>query len=129
MSDESPARRGRLFLLVTLLFGAGTLHFVTPKFFDAIVPPTLPGSARTYTYLSGVAELTVATALAVPRTRRLGGLLAALLFIAVFPANVQFTADSLRNPKAGLPVKLISVLRLPLQVPLVTTAWKIRRAA
>ena len=53
----------------------------------------------------------------------------ALLFIAVFPANVQFTADSLGNPKAPPAVKIISVLRLPLQIPLVTTALKIRRAA
>jgi uncharacterized membrane protein len=129
MSQATPARNRRLYLLTALLFGSGTLHFVRPKPFDSIVPPALPGDARTYTYVSGVAELTIAAALALPRTRRLGGLLAALLFIAVFPANVQMAADSLRNPKAPLPLKLISVLRLPLQAPLVSTALKIRRAA
>jgi uncharacterized membrane protein len=129
MSAESSARRGRLFVLTALLFGSGALHFVRPQFFDSIVPPVLPGQARTYTYVSGVAELVIAAALTVPRTRRLGGLLAAFLFVAIFPANVQFTADSLNNPKAGLPIKLVSVLRLPLQVPLVTTALQIRRAA
>jgi len=129
MSQATPARNRRLYLLTALLFGSGTLHFVRPKPFDSIVPPALPGDARTYTYVSGVAELTIAAALALPRTRRLGGLLAALLFIAVFPANVQMAADSLRNPKAPLLLKVVSVLRLPLQAPLVSTALKIRRAA
>lgn len=129
MNEQSPARPGRLYLLVALLFGVGTLHFVAPKPFDSIVPGALPGKARTYTYLSGVAEIAVGLALALPRTRRLGGLLAAALFIAVFPANVKFTADSLGNPKAPLPIKIISVLRLPMQIPMVTTALKISRTA
>jgi len=129
MNEQSPARPGRLYLLIALLFGVGTLHFVAPKPFDSIVPGALPGKARTYTYLSGVAEIVVGLALALPRTRRLGGLLAAALFIAVFPANVKFTADSLGNPKAPLPIKIISVLRLPMQIPMVTTALKISRAA
>ncbi|MBY8863004.1 hypothetical protein K7711_41490 [Nocardia sp. CA2R105] len=129
MNEQSPARPGRLYLLIALLFGVGTLHFVAPKPFDSIVPGALPGKARTYTYLSGVAEIAVGLALALPRTRRLGGLLAAALFIAVFPANVKFTADSLGNPKAPLPIKIISVLRLPMQIPMVTTALKISRTA
>jgi len=129
MDQETPTRHRRAYLMSAALFGMGTLHFAVPKPFDSIVPPALPGNARTYTYASGVAELTVAAALALPRTRRLGGLLAALLFIAVFPANVQMAADSLRNPKAPLPMKVISVLRLPLQVPMVRAALKIRRAA
>ncbi len=84
-SSQAPALR-----LAALLFGAGTLHFVRPRPFDAIVPRALPGSARTYTYASGVvAELATAAALAVPRTRRLGGTLATALFVAVFPATCR----------------------------------------
>lgn len=115
--------------MAAALFGMGTLHFVVPKPFDSIVPPALPGKARTYTYWSGVAEIGVATALAVPRTRRLGGLLAMVLFIAVYPANVQMAVDSVRNPKAPTAFKAISLLRLPLQVPMVRQAWKVRREA
>ena len=111
------------------LFGMGALHFVAPKPFDSIVPPALPGRARTYTYASGVAELGVAAALAAPRTRRIGGRLAALLFLAVFPANIQMAADSLRNEKAPKPLKWVSVLRLPLQVPMITQALRISRDA
>jgi uncharacterized membrane protein len=129
MSEQSPARPGRLYLLTALLFGAGTLHFVTPKPFDSIVPGALPGKARTYTYVSGVCEILVGLALAWPRTRRLGGLLAAGLFIAVFPANVKFATDSLNNPKSPLPVKIVAVARLPLQIPMITAALKVRRTA
>ncbi len=115
--------------MAAALFGMGVLHFVVPKPFDSVVPPKLPGRARTYTYASGVAEIGVASALAVPRTRRLGGRLAAALFIAVFPANIQFAVDSMSSSKAGWPIKLISVLRLPFQVPMITTALSISRRA
>ncbi|MFI5720134.1 hypothetical protein [Nocardia sp. NPDC051750] len=121
-SGRTPALR-----LAALLLGAGVLHFVTPKFFDSIVPAQLPGKARSYTYWSGVAEIGVGTTLLIPRTRRLGGRLAALLFIAVFPANIQHTADSVSNPKAPWALKLISVLRLPLQLPLITQALAVSR--
>lgn len=113
--------------LAALLFGAGVLHFVTPKFFDSIVPKALPGRARDYTYASGVAEIGVAGALALPGTRRFGGRLAALLFIAVFPANVQFTVDALTSEKASTVYKIGSILRLPLQIPLITRALKVAR--
>ncbi|MBF6174711.1 DoxX family protein [Nocardia blacklockiae] len=129
MTTETTARPRRAQLMAAALFGMGTLHFVVPRPFDSIVPPALPGKARTYTYWSGAAEIGVATALAVPRTRRLGGLLAMLLFIAVYPANIQMAVDSVRNPKAPFALKAISVLRLPLQFPMVRQALKVRREA
>jgi uncharacterized membrane protein len=94
---------------------------------DSIVPPALPGSARTWTYVSGVAELLVAAALFVPRFRRLGGLLAALLFIGVFPANMQMALDYQRAGKP-LPARLVAFGRLPLQVPLVLWALRVRKS-
>ncbi|MFI6312839.1 hypothetical protein ACIBEK_22270 [Nocardia fusca] len=123
-SGRTPALR-----LAALLLGTGVLHFVAPTPFDSIVPPQLPGKARSYTYWSGVAEIGVGTALLVPRTRRLGGRLAALLFLAVFPANIQFAADAVRNPKAPSILKAISVLRLPLQWPMITSALAVSRRA
>lgn len=56
--------------LAALLATTGVLHLAVPKPFDRIVPRSLPGSPRTWTYLSGVAELAVAAAVAHPRTRR-----------------------------------------------------------
>ena len=52
--------------LVPLLGGAGALHFLKPEPFDGIVPPQLPGTQRTYTYVSGAAELATAALLAQP---------------------------------------------------------------
>lgn len=123
-SSQAPALR-----LAALLFGAGTLHFVRPRPFDAIVPRALPGSARTYTYASGVAELATAAALAAPRTRRLGGTLATALFVAVFPANVQMTIDWFRSNRTSTPAKVLAAARLPLQIPLVADALRARRNA
>ncbi|QTJ69049.1 hypothetical protein HYG77_28220 [Rhodococcus sp. ZPP] len=123
-TGRTPALR-----LAALLLGMGVLHFVTPKFFDAIVPERLPGDPRTYTYASGVAELTVGAALVVPRTRRLGGGLAALLFLAVYPANISMAVDWLKSTEMSRLQKTGVLLRLPLQIPLVTEALKVRRQA
>ena len=124
-----PASQAAALRLAALLAGTGTLHFVAPKPFDAIVPRALPGRARHYTYASGASELAVATALAVPRARRVGGLAAAALFVAVFPANVQMAADWLRRSDLPVAAKVGAVARLPLQVPLVTQALAASRRA
>lgn len=107
--------------LAVFLASAGVTHFLAPKQYDAIVPESLPGTPRGYTYCSGLAELGVAAAVANPRTRRLGGLAAAALFVAVFPANVKMALDWRRR---SLPYKAIAFARLPLQIPLVL--WALR---
>lgn len=110
------------YLLAGLLGGAGVLHFVRPEFFDSLVPPFL-GSARAWTYGSGGAELAVAAAIALPRTRRLGGLAAAALFVAVFPGNVYMAFEPGDVPRWA------AIVRLPLQVPLVLWGLQVARAA
>lgn len=120
---ENPTRA---FRMAAMLAGIGTLHFVAPKPFDGIVPAELPGSARFYTYASGVAELGVAAALAVPRTRRAGALAAIALYLAVFPGNVNMVRLWWDKP---LPMRLIAIARLPLQVPMITQALKIYRTS
>ncbi len=104
----------------------GALHFAVPKPFDGLIPRSLPGSRRAWTYGSGVAELAVAAAVAVPRTRRLGGLAAALLFLGVFPGNVKMAVDARTAP---LPQRAIAWGRLPLQWPLIAWALKVRDSA
>ena len=86
--------------LAVLLAGAGASHFAIPKIYDAMIPPQLPGSPRTWTYGAGAAELGVATALALPATRRLGGLAAAGLFVGVLPGNIQMAVDAHRGGAA-----------------------------
>jgi len=58
-----------------------------------------------------------------PRTRAAGGLAAAALFAAVFPANVQMAGDWRRASPAH---RAVAYGRLPLQVPLVW--WGLRVA-
>jgi uncharacterized membrane protein len=82
------------YLLAALLAGAGLTHFLKPGFYDPIVPHALPGPARAWTYGSGVVELAVAAAVAAPRTRSRGALVAAVLFVAVYPANIQMAVDA-----------------------------------
>ncbi|MDK1471957.1 hypothetical protein QNO07_00700 [Streptomyces sp. 549] len=113
-------------LLVGLLATAGVAHFAVPRPFDAIVPSSLPGSARTWTRVSGVAELLLAAAVAVPRTRRVGALATAAFFVAVLPANVKMARDWRNRP---LPVRAAMYGRVPLQVPLVLWARSVARDA
>lgn len=122
-SRRAGAPRTSVFM-TTLLGAAGVLHAVRPEPFDSIVPRVLPGSPRTYTYASGVAEIATAALIAVPSTRRLGGLAAAALFLAVFPANVQMAIDWRdASPKK----QAIAFGRLPLQAVLVAQALLIAR--
>ena len=102
----------------------GVLHFAKPEHYDAIVPRALPGSARFYTYASGVAELGIAGLLTAPKTRRAGALAAIALYTAVFPANVQMAWDW-RHESAFK--RVVAFGRLPLQIPLIHSAWKIYR--
>jgi uncharacterized membrane protein len=112
--------------LSALLGLAGVTHFTRPKYYDAIVPRSLPGTPRQWTYVSGAAELALATAVAAPRTRKLGSVLAAAFFVAVFPANVKMALDfRSKSPKA----RALAYGRLPLQIPLVAWAWKVAKAA
>lgn len=120
MSDAS---RSALFL-AAFMGTAATSHFVAPKLYDQIVPDALPGSARMWTRLSGVAELACAAAVAYPRTRKAGALVTAGLFVAVFPANVKMARDWRHR---RLPMKAAAYGRLPLQLPLVAWALKVAR--
>jgi uncharacterized membrane protein len=110
--------------LAAVLASTGVLHFARPEPFDTIVPRGLPGSPRTWTYLSGAAELAVAAAVAHPRTRALGGLAAAGLFAAVFPANVKMAVDWRHASPAR---RAVAYGRLPLQVPLILWGLRVAR--
>ena len=125
-----PARPDRTAAALAAVLGAsGLLHLAVPATYDAVVPRSLPGRPRTWTLASGLAELVVAAALAAPGTRRTGGALAAALFVAVFPANVSMALRALRSDRASTRRRVVTVARLPLQVPLVTAALGVRRAS
>ena len=110
--------------MAALLLGMGTLHFVAPKPFDSIIPAELPGCAGFYPSASGVGELARGALLAAPRTRRLGALAAVALFIAVFPGNVNMVRLWWDKP---WPMRIVAIARLPLQIPMITTALRVYR--
>src|SRR5947209_315717 len=116
----SPPSR-RVAVLVSILGGSGIVHLVAPQVYDKIVPPWV-GDARSVILGSGVAELGCAALLATPRTRRLGARLSAALFVGVFPANL-YAVGAMPNRllKAG------AIARLPLQLPMITTALRVAR--
>ncbi|GAA1970942.1 membrane protein [Isoptericola halotolerans] len=114
--------------LAATLTATGILHLWRPRPFEALIPPAL-GSPRAWVYGSGVAELACAAAVAVPATRRVGGLATAALFVGVFPGNVKMALDSRPGVRSWARRPLVAWGRLPLQVPLVAWAWRVARDA
>lgn len=107
--------------------GIGVLHFVRPGPFEKIVPRPLPYK-KELVLASGAAEIVLGAMLLHPGTRRLGGVGAVGLLAAVFPANVQMTLDALRSRKAPTYFTIGTILRLPLQAPMIRIALKAARS-
>jgi len=115
--------------LCAVVGGSGVLHFVVPGPYRRIVPAPLRSRAAMIVAGSGACEIACAGLLAVPRTRRLGALATAALFVAVFPANVQMALDTVvADPSSATLLKVGAWLRLPLQIPLVLWALRFRHA-
>lgn len=97
-----------------VFIGAGLLHFLKPKPYEAIVPDYLPAH-RELVYLSGVAEAAGGAALLSknPTVRKYGAYWLIATLVAVFPANLHMALNPDRYkqiPKAAL------WARLPLQL-------------
>lgn len=97
---------------------------MSPGFFDDLVPRWVPGEPRLWTNVSGVAELTAGALVANRSTERLGGWAALAVLIAVYPANID---DTLTHPPTDAR-GVASLVRLPLQIPLVLWAHHHARA-
>lgn len=115
--------------LAAFMGSAGVGHFVSPQFFEPLVPQWMPGSARTTVYVSGVVELVAAALLTVPKTRRFGGWFTAATLVGVFPANVQAAVDGgMADMAPPFDSAAVAWARLPLQIPMVAAAmWVARR--
>lgn len=121
MPAETASRRSR-YGLAALMLGAGTMHFVSPRFFDDLIPEAMPGTERAWVYGSGVAELVAGALTANRRTARLGAWTTFAVLLGVFPGNIY---DSVQHPPTdGRGVA--SLVRLPLQLPLLW--WAFRQA-
>ena len=105
-------------LLAIFMIGAGTMHFMNPKFYLTIMPPYLPFHLG-LVYLSGFFEVLLGVLLLVPRFTRLAAWGIFALLIAVFPANIYIYQhqDLLPAPP------MVHFLRLPLQVVFLLWAY------
>ena len=84
---------------------AGTMHFVIPRQYEAIVPPSLAKWKRELVAASGIAELAGGLAVLPDRTRRGARWWLLATLAAVYPANIHMAVNSKefeRIPPAAL---------------------------
>jgi uncharacterized membrane protein len=116
--------------LVAVFAVSGVVHLVKPEVYEPLMPSWVPRH-REVILGSGVAELACAAGLAVPATRRTAGWASALLLLAVFPGNVHMAADAQRIRSTSTRArrfKAVTLLRLPVQWPLIRAALKVARS-
>lgn len=115
---------------VAALFSfTGTMHFLRPRFFEAIVPPAIEARKQEAVAVSGYAELAGAAMVLHPASRRLGRWWLLALLVAVFPANIHMAVnpeqirglDMRRFPRWAL------WARLPLQPLAMIWVWHATR--
>jgi uncharacterized membrane protein len=117
-------RRRSRWLLGVAFVGAGINHFVMPRPYETIVPPSMRSRARHLVAASGVAEIVGGLGVLLPWTRRSAGIGLVALLAAVFPANVYMarTPEHFRKiPRWAL------YARLPLQPLMMLWAWRVAR--
>jgi uncharacterized membrane protein len=100
---------------------AGTMHFVAPKFYEAIVPPPLDRYKREVVQVSGVAELIGGLGVMPARTRRAARWWLLATLVAVYPANIYM---ALRPEKfKNMPAPALWA-RLPVQFLFAWFTWR-----
>ncbi len=85
------SRRSARLLGVTFVF-TGTLHFLRPKMYEAIMPPYVPAHAEMVA-VSGAAEIAGGVAALFPRWHPFARFWLIALLVAVFPANVHMAIN------------------------------------
>lgn len=111
-------------LLGAIFIGAGVNHFVMPRAYARIVPPSLRGSAGEVVALSGAAEIAGGVGVLLPWTRRPAGLGLIALLAAVFPANLYMA----RTPQEFHKIPRWALYaRLPLQPLMMWWSWRVTR--
>ena len=113
--------------LAAFFTSTGAMHFLRPRFFEAIVPPAIEAQKKEAVAISGVAEIAGAALLLPPASRRLGRWWLLALLVAVFPANVHMAV----NPEQirGLDLRKFPRwalwARLPLQPLAMIWVWRV----
>jgi uncharacterized membrane protein len=108
-------------VLASTISLVGILHFAIPDPFVKIVPSILPHPLL-LVYISGFFEIAGGIGLLVPRVSQAAAWGLILLFIAVFPANINMAVNQIDLP--GIPdSSALRWGRLPLQAVLIAWAW------
>jgi uncharacterized membrane protein len=98
--NSGPAESARSVMrwMMTLFYGlAGIGHLTLTDKFLLIVPDWVP-FPRQVVLFTGACEILGGIALAIPRLRRLSGIMLALYAICVFPANIKHAIDGIQVP-------------------------------
>ena len=119
--DPIPPMPRRPLSLSLFYLTAGTLHFLRPRVYEAIMPAGLPAK-RELVYASGAAEIIGGAGVLHPATRRPAGWWLIATLVAIFPANVNMAVNADRF--GAVPAPLLW-LRLPLQALLIAWAWRV----
>jgi uncharacterized membrane protein len=121
--QSSRGETGRT-LLAAFFIASGVNHFVSPRFYRAIVPPRLQHQAKLVVDVSGVAEIAGGMGVLLPRTRRSAGVGLIALLAAVFPANLYMARVPERFQRIP---RWALYARLPLQPLMMWWAWRATR--
>jgi uncharacterized membrane protein len=125
--DPSDASTGRSRQLLSAAFVlAGVNHFVQPRAYEAIVPPSLQSRASQVVLVSGIAEIAGGAGVLLPRARPAAGIWLIALLAAVFPANLYMAREHERFRKIP---RWALYARLPLQPLMMLWAWRATRAS
>ena len=111
--------------LAAIFATSGVIHLAKPEVYEPIMPRMVPAH-REVIYASGVAELLCAAGLLHARTRSAAGWGSLALLLAVYPANLKMAADAAQTDRTQR--KAIAFGRLPLQLPLLWSAYKAARS-
>ncbi|MBD2447366.1 DoxX family protein [Nostoc sp. FACHB-152] len=112
----------RVILAVSIII-VGITHFAVPEPYVKIMPPQLPYPLG-LVYLSGFYEILGGIGLLVPPVSQAAAWRLILLFIAVFPANINMAVNHIKIetiPYSDSP--WFQAVRLPFQAVFLAWAW------
>ena len=112
-------------LLGPFFIVAGTLHFVRPRPYQAIVPPYVP-HPREVVAVSGAAEIVGGVSALSGRAPTFTRWWLTALLVAVFPANLHMALNPDQVRGLSVPHWLLWA-RLPLQPAFVAWVWRATR--
>ena len=100
---------------------AGTMHFVIPRQYQAIVPPYLARWKKELVVASGIAEIAGGVAVLPDATRRGARWWLLATLVAVYPANIHMAINSEDFP--NVPAAALWA-RLPVQGLFALLTWR-----